>query len=380
MRHLLAAGVLAALALCTGACASTGAPSRTLAAAPAGDVCPPASPRSSTGGVFVTSRNFGEGALTERQCQVETLRWQLAGGEPMEMADTRRRVGEMRRLYEARAGRQQAIEDGSSAVSVTGGIGLLAGAGTTAMTESYWGALALAPIVFSQINAYEPTRDLFHGGGVGLDLITGRYETLSRGEQVLSAFMTAHAAPDSVLTQAQTACDGLEAQRQTVLGWADETVDRALVGAELQRVQARCAEYRSMLNGLGGVRAAYAAWRAQLPAMLAADALHLDTQLVQRDRELRYTPIQTVSRIVAAPFRTVETLLTGENSRQAIDSVRTQAAFSNMDLRLSNIDLPALPPTAPEPILVNEQVQARENRQGARALRRSRHRNRSAWW
>ena len=75
--------------------------------------------------------------------------------------------------------------------------------------------------------------------------------------------------------------------------------------------------------------------------------LQLDHAIVGKDRELRYSPSQTLSALAASPLRAADMLLTGENTKAAIDNLRTQVAFSGLNRNLATIGLPPLPGAAP---------------------------------
>jgi len=277
------------------------------------------------------------GLLSARQCQIDMIRTRAAEAADLKYEEVSRRAAEIRWYYQARAGRQQRWLDWNTGATVGGGAGYLASAGAGAATQGYWGALALTPILLAQFNAYEPTRDLFHGASIGVDLISIRYARLNRSIAMLEAYRTPDGASDAGW---RTACAALKIQLGIAGGWTANRPDKNAIVPDLQKLSKACGELDSQEDYHGALLSAGKAWKAQTPYLYANDVLAFDELVVHRDHDLRFTPLEALTSIAAAPFQTASTLLTGENGKKAIDGLKTQAAFASLDLQLSEIVLP----------------------------------------
>lgn len=206
---------------------------------------------------------FNAGRLYGRQCQLDMLRTGLAS-ETLTYLEVAQRTQEIRWYYNARSGRQQTWLDSASTATAVGSFGFLASQGAPTLTQSYWGALALAPVLGAQFNAYEPTRDLFYGGAVGMDLISKRYEQLYWSARNLNNLQDA----DGLNVNATTHCNAVRNELDRVAGkvtspsWDGDAEDRKALLPDLQAALKACERLdlrRAYLNALGKAVEVYVA-------------------------------------------------------------------------------------------------------------------------
>jgi len=297
--------------------------------------------------------DFNEGRLGARGCQIEALRQSLASGamdptdnpEAVAYWEVNRRAAEIARLYHSRSGRQQWWMDTASKGVALGAAGYLLSGGAGATTQAYWGYGALAFVLVAQFNAYEPTRDLFFGGSLGVYEIAGRYKVIRDNRNNLAAIVKppAGSARDDALKAAKATCIDLRREIPAMESWTPNRGDKVAILPEARRVLAACRDFESNFSALKILVEAPSIQDAALSAKYATDILALDANVVLRDQDLRYTPFETLTGLAAAPFDAASTLLTGDNGKKAIDGLKTQAAFANLDLDLSPISIPGVP-------------------------------------
>ena len=286
---------------------------------------------------FAQANAYGQyrtGAELRRQPMLALIR-STAYGAPINFKAVQCAAAELRTLYAARSGRQQSIMDTGSGGVILGTIGNLASAGAGAATQGAWGYFGLAPVLLADINANEPTRNLFYAGTLALDLVNARYAALN----AVDPLVLARRIPDEKLSAAcQAVRDAL-----THDDWAD--ADGGLpVKDDAEAVQAQCRGLTDEGVHAGGFASAAGEWRQELARLYAADLMLIESAVTARDHELRYSPLETLQRVAAAPFNVVGTLLSGDDGRNAIKSLETLRAFKALDLELSEI---AEPPAFP---------------------------------
>lgn len=278
---------------------------------------------------------FALGALGARECAVRDL----LGASDLSLTPSypivRRDVMWLYNFYNRRAERQQTFMDLGSGITIVGAAGAFEG-GISASTREAWAIAAFVPIVISQFNAYEPTRELFHGGALALQLITLRYDRYNRTLALLGD-------PRAVQDCAPfvTARDAISAWGQAA-NLRGRDPDGELL-AEARRLHTACVDVKSRDEALAFTRYYASQLSPYLAAEYAADVLQLDHAIVGKDRELRYSPSETLSALVASPFRAADMLLTGQNTKAALDGLKTQIAFSGLNRNLATIALPPLP-------------------------------------
>jgi hypothetical protein len=263
-------------------------------------------------------------------------------------------VTELRSLYAARAGRQQTLLDVSSGGVLAGGIGNIVSAPAGATTQTYWGYAALLPVLAAEVNAHEPTRDIFHGGALALDLIAARYGDL---QYSTNALRTAPGGLRRRGDKASGACQDLKTQLRLIADWPDRAT-REPIYNEAKRISDECDARGDWRADVDAIEGEIGNWDLHLVRLFAADVLALETALTARDHELRYTPFETFGRLAAAPFQLATTLLSGENGSKAVAALKTQNAFANLDLTLSDIPLPLAQPKPGERLVVSGEARA----------------------
>lgn len=282
---------------------------------------------------FPTTTFYGqyiEGRELNRQDPMSYVR-EVAYGAPSSVAAVQCAAARLRTYYAARAGRQQTNLDLGAAGVVTGAIGNLASAGAGAATQAAWGYAGLAPVLLAEINANEPTRDLFYGGALALDLVTARYAELA----------SAASAPARPLAgRGRTeACDALAGEVAASGRWEREDGGSS-VKDDAQAVLKVCKLLDDSDQDAGAFAAAETQWRNNLARLYAADVLLIESAVTARDHELRFSPVETLQNIAAAPFQVVGRLLSGEDGRAAVKKLQTVRTFQALDMTLSEIQDP----------------------------------------
>lgn len=288
--------------------------------------------------------DFRRGDMRERECALRAIA--AAGQRPARYeADAtghafravREEVSQLHAFYNLRAQRQQTFLDIGAGITFVSAAAGLEG-GLSVADRQAWGVAAFAPVALGQINAYEPTRELFHGGALALQLITTRYDRLDRA---LDALDTNAAAPT---------CEELErlvADINSDTNVARHDPDGLLI-AEALRLHRDCLTLQHNAKMMKQTVAHGSRIRSLLAADYAASVLELDHALLAKDRDLRFTPAETLTAFLASPLRMADSLLTGDNAQSAVNSLKTQIAFTGMNQSLSPVRLPSLPSRIPD--------------------------------
>lgn len=275
-------------------------------------------------------------------------------------------------FYSRRAQRQQTFLDVGSLITIGGAAGAFEG-GITDSTRHAWVIAGVLPSIIGRFNTYEPTRELFQGGALAVRLITLRHDRIRRAltllggsendldcnsfDKSLSAVLAgratstdraqfaSNAAAAAAVASASRKAAATAASLVAAAAAIDSVYDTdgVLLG-EARRLRTLCGGLRHRTISLRAAQQAASNQQAVLVSDYANDILSLDRALVAKDRDLRYSPIETLSAIVASPFRAVDALVTGESPQVALDSLKTQIAFSGINRSLASIPLPALPP------------------------------------
>jgi hypothetical protein len=237
-------------------------------------------------------------------------------------SDVRNGALALRDVYERRASRQQRVTDMLSSISFVGALGVIPSGRVGDSTQKIWLAGAFLPVLISNHNAFEPTRDLYFAGALAMEMIARRYDTITATQTLLAnenlvpkvappacaTLPSSHPALDRELKQIRSSCLNLE-----------------LANAKLD------AYAKSLEVQYGG---------AFVAAPFKADVLALDSVLLDRDRDFRTTPLEAITNIVALAPRTVEFVVSGTNVQQLINDVKIQTALNGMDLTLHRPFLP----------------------------------------
>jgi hypothetical protein len=245
-------------------------------------------------------------------------------------------------FYGRRAERQQVFMDLGSVVTVTGAAGAFEG-GISTSTRTAWAIAAFTPTLISQFNAYEPTRELFHGGGLALHLITARYDRVVEAVEVAG------------MSQPPVDCSAYGQVATRVRGWAQVPARKdwdpgGAIAGEADRLHWSCIGLSQRMEELRSASRFVGDLKPRIAAAYAKDILRLDHAIMGQDRELRYTPSETLSALISGPLRAADMLLTGTSTKAAVDSIATLNAFRGLNQTLSVIDLPPMPaPADPTP-------------------------------
>lgn len=292
-------------------------------------------------GRWQTLLNLRQGALAERECALRIIATGGAGSGTDQFNDVRRGVGLLHGFYNRRAERQQSFIDIGAGITLISAAAAFEG-GISASTQQAWGVAAFAPVALAQFNANEPTREMYHGGALALQLITTRYDRLDRALTIVGSAPTAPTCTsiDQLVSDLQRGmASGQPLLREDPAG--------AIIG-EARRLQRECLALKSNHDLL--VQAVR--YTNDIRSLLAADyadaVLQLDHALLAKDRDLRYTAAETLGAIVASPLRAADSLLTGENAQGALNSLKTQVAFTGLNRSLSRVRLPPLPNRLPQ--------------------------------
>lgn len=314
-----------------------------------------------------------EGRLESRLCQIEILRRE-ADSDDASFKDVNQRASEISRLYQARAGRQQVWLDGWSRGVQVGALGALISHGAGKHTQQDWAYAALGFVMIAQINAYQPTKDLFFAGSMGVNVLQTRYETIRAarvrlgqlvGTDPFSDNETSKRSrgglkePTTVFSEAAVACRALRVQRADIVTWDHNGADFAAVDAENRRLIKACDALMDAVESAKEVATSPALSDTSLAQLEARDLVFLDDNLVHRDQELRYSPLQTLTAIAAAPFNAATTLLTGDDATTALNGIRVQKAFDKLDYILGRVDAPDVVPGSGDRIVAAAAVDER---------------------
>ena len=295
---------------------------------------------------------FQRGGTDARMQTVSDLRLMMANATSPPSTELPCLTSNLRAYYGFRAGRQQTFLDAGTTITGFGGVGASLSGGAGAHTQAIWGYGALLPVFISRFNAHEPTRDLYHGVGEGLDLVTVRYAIVRSATERLKTTVAAlgwsvsPAATRLAADQTTGGCDGIDAQIAAVEGWAAGEARAGLL-ADALAARASCAKLREGRTQLDRFLAEATARQTKLHQAEASDAVRLDNLVRRRDDQLRYTPMNTFQALAAAPFETAGALLSGEDGRKALDNLKTQAAFTGLNMRLSELPTISLPEALP---------------------------------
>lgn len=314
-------------------------------------------------------RRFGHGDLNARLCALAALELLRTPIEPSALGSSEQNAGavlnrfaveatrDLEYFYQRRAERQQTFIDWSSGVTVVGVAGAAGSGRVGAATQRAWGYAALLPVVLGQLNAHEPTRNLYSAGALGLTLIQARYAVLAESEReidITRITLDRNCAPAGTYAVAGSAP-------------ATQAATHALLAAERNRLVGLCLELGDRVDRLGRFDASLRAASLRHARGLAADAYALDDRLLRQDRDLRFTPLETLRNLATAPFRAVDSLISGQDVDGAVSGFQSALALDRVSLTLSEVHLRPGPAALDEPIRVNVDTFARASAEGGAA-------------
>ena len=257
----------------------------------------------------------------EIDSRVEALR-AVANLSGKSATDVSQHVYCLSRSYAELSGEQQSgVNTGSHVVAVGAGAGLLSG--SYPVWERAFGYAAFTPILFNQITALEPKRDLYAGARIGVDRITERYGALDQAGAEVKAIEDRAGSIDEV-------CAPVWVSMRQAAGNATSAIV-----SEAQRLATQCDALHRANVDHRLIRQDFELLEAQLPLQYAVDVVAFHENLKQRHRDMLFTPGETLTAILASPFRAADQLLTGQNGQQAVGQIRTQKAFEGLGQRLS---------------------------------------------
>lgn len=244
--------------------------------------------------------------------------------------------------YKSRADRQQTWLDRSGAITALGSIIALGSGGAGQVTQTRWAALGLAPVLNANIQAYEPTRELYEAGSGGIDRLRGRYVDYERVLQGLEASFPQKPLATSATGLMKMRCDAARTQAELTEGWANDVPRQALL-SEARAVVRTCDAAAANDAGLTALRTEANLVQARAPEYYARDVLALHDQMVSLDRQVRHTPAKTLSTLVASPFLAVGELLVGEDGVTTANGMKEAALLSGLSVDLSPLGLTPAP-------------------------------------
>lgn len=289
------------------------------------------------------------GRLTPREC---VLRNVYRAGEAGRFTDVGNYADQLQGHYYLRSGRQQRFMDNGAAVTFIGALGAGLSGNVGVATQRAWLGVAFLPVLTTNVNANEPTRDLFHAGALGLGLVSRRYDAMHNSLTTLTAV------ENSAYSTPPEDCAAIATATQTVSAWAQGD-DRTAILPEAQRLLTGCrgvwADYQHTqltLSALGALRQHWA-------SDFSRDVYALDRLLMYKDRQFRFSPAETIGAMAAAPFRTLDTFLSGQDTTQALKTMQTVMAFENMNIALTQMQLPTRRDVTAPITLLNAAASAR---------------------
>jgi hypothetical protein len=255
----------------------------------------------------------------------------------------------LRAYYSARAYRQHQFLGAGTWITRLGVLGVALSSGASVATQNFWGAGAVAPVLVSSSEGYEPTRLLYEGGGAGVDVLQARYTNITR---MVAAFPSDWTALGKASEDLQKACLKINGVSKNVRDW-----DSSLVGIETgaQSLSATCQKAQASYATLQVNVAALTRTGQALDQSFAQDLGRLNEQVLQRDRQISPTPFQTLTRFAAAPFLTVGATLVGSTPTIAA-GLGEAGPLSDMDVPITTLEIWSLPAQLPEDVTVPQSV------------------------
>lgn len=270
------------------------------------------------------------GTLTARLCVRENID---AAAARHDLAWLRTYVAQLQGFYEQRSRRQQLFADELAAGTFIGALGAGLSGRVGGATQRAWLGAAFFPILVSSVNSNEPTRDLFFAGQLAVDQIEKRYKRMEDVINMLEAFPGGY--PD---------CKGIALRAGEIVGWK-EGGDRGVLLPEANRLLASCSAVLRAEGQIQSTLLAAKTYQTQWPKEFRDAVMSLDIVLENKDREFRSSPSETLALLAAAPFRTLDTILTGQDTTEAVKKLQTATTFDKMNIELGSFVLPEPPET-----------------------------------
>lgn len=242
-------------------------------------------------------------------------------------------------FYLARSDRQQTIIDGGSAVTGAGALGAGLSAAAGPHTVLMWGYGALLGVMTVEFTGSQPTRDLYSAGHIGLGYIVNRYSILYGSLQEVEQAER----PD--VNQAcgnAGAANSATRRLAEVEAWAGGD-DKAAFLPLVRRLVDTCRRLRQGDGDLNAMVRRTSRQSEDWPTALATDLLALDEKVADRDARLRMTPGSALTAAAVGPLRLLDSLISGENTQEAVSRLRINALLDDMAVQLTPVRVQAPP-------------------------------------
>ncbi|MFC7377299.1 hypothetical protein [Brevundimonas sp. GCM10030266] len=315
------------------------------------------------------------GAAANRACAIEFLvnqrrdsltAFERRGADPVGVWSGLLAGSDMlRNFYLARGEGGQFVHDRGAELAGVGGTGAALSTASSAGTVAAWGYVALASLLVVNFTASKPRGDLYQAGHLGVGFIENRYMVLmNRG-----AALRAASDPNGPCALSQGREGGLGKvldQLGKVEAWPD-AADRAAFLPVLRRISEVCTQIT-----IGERRIAELAGRLETldntwPAAYADDLLALDARVERADVLLRPTPGTALTGAASGTLRALDSLISGQNSQEAVNRVRTNALLDSMTVSLTPIRVGAPPPPVESGVVLTPELMARVSHVGRAA-------------
>ena len=225
-------------------------------------------------------------------------------------------------VYQRGAGRHQLAIDAGSGAVVFNAAGALLSGGSQAAQRNF-GYAAFVPVVAAQLLANEPSRDLYVGGYLALDRITARYVALSDASAILG----------SQQRNTVASCDQTNALWVRLTSLPTDEAQAAML-ADARKFLEQCHAMRRFDQEFAIFHDQVSRIQINLGRDYADDVVKLNDLLYQRHRDVRSNPSETLTTVLAAPFRAADRILTGNDGQAAVDRLKTQNAFQGLEYKL----------------------------------------------
>lgn len=261
----------------------------------------------------------------------EQNRWQkLLSGSEM-----------LREFYRVRGEGSQAVHDSGAIGAGLGGAGAALSGGAGAGTVAAWGYVALASILVVNFTGSQPRADLYHAGHLGVGFVENRYLVLFNRAYALRRLSAEYKACYRPASGA-VASEWPTALLAKVEGWSDAS-DKSAVLPALRRMHEICSQIVEGESRLTELTARLDVLDELWPAQYADDLLALDSRLERADVMLRPTPGSALTLAASGTLRALDSLISGQNSQEAVNRVRINGLLDNMSVTLTPIRVGAVP-------------------------------------
>lgn len=251
-------------------------------------------------------------------------------------------------FYLARSDRFQTYLDSGSLLTGIGALGAGLSSKAGAGTVEAWGYTALAGILLVNFSGSEPMRDLYFAGHLGVGYTQGRYVVLTNRLRELE---------DTDLTTDPTCRAKADTVLAKVEAW-NEGADKAAFLPVARAASQTCRQIVDRRRALADLRIRAEGSRDLWLSGFTNDLIDLDNRLLDSDAQLRATPSSALTSAAVGALRVVDSLVSGENTQEAINRVRINALLDDMNLTLTVIDVPA-PPQAVAGIVLSSEFETR---------------------